>query len=211
MQFKGSDDFNYPVPKNYKGFGIDVSHHQGKINWDTLFHTPLSPAIQFVYAKATEGKDHLDTEWAYNRKELLRKNIKHGAYHFFRPATNPIDQANFFLSHYKSKESDLAPVIDVEIEGTSNEALIQSMSTFLTEVEKRTGKRPIIYTSFHFYRTKFQDHFQEYKFWIAAYSEPFLLPKDERILYWQFTDKGDLPYHKNVKLDLNVSRVSFEK
>lgn len=210
LQFKGSEDFNYAIPKNYKGFGIDVSHHQGKINWDTLFHTSLSPAIQFVYVKATEGKDHLDREWEYNRKELLRKNIKHGAYHFFRPGTNPIDQANHFLNNYRVRETDLAPVLDVEVESASDKELIQNMSIFLNEIEKRTGKRPIIYTSFHFYRTKFQDHFPEYKFWIAAYSEPFLLPKDERILYWQFTDKGDLPYHRNVKLDLNVSRVGFE-
>lgn len=210
LQFRSSSDFNYSIPKNYKGFGIDVSHHQGKINWDTLFAKPLSPAIQFVYAKATEGKDHMDREWAYNRAKLIKKNIKHGAYHFFRPNTNPLEQANHFLNHYKPRVADLAPVLDVEVEAVSDEALLKGMNVFLIEVEKRTGKRPIIYTSFYFYRTKFKDHFEEYKFWIAAYSEPFLLPKDDRILYWQFTDNGDLPFHKNVKIDLNVSRVSFE-
>lgn len=210
LQFKESSDFNYAIPKNYKSFGIDVSHHQGKINWDTLFHSSLTPKIQFVYAKATEGKDHLDREWEFNRKELLRKNIKHGAYHFFRPNTNPSAQAKHFLKHYKSRETDLAPVLDVEVEAISDHVLINNMKIFLSEIEEKTGKRPIIYTSFHFYRTKFQENFQDYKFWIAAYSEPFLLPKDKRILYWQFTDQGDLPFHKNVKLDLNVSRVAFE-
>ncbi|RYM34856.1 hypothetical protein ERX46_05630 [Brumimicrobium glaciale] len=210
LQFKSSDDFNYAIPKNYKGFGIDVSHHQGKINWDTLFSKPLSPTIQFVYAKATEGKDHTDREWGYNRSELIRKKIKHGAYHFFRPETNPLEQVNHFLKQYQPRETDLAPVLDVEIEAISDEVLLENMKIFLVEVEERTGKRPIIYTSFHFYRTKFKNQFEDYKFWIAAYSEPFLLPKDERILYWQFTDQGDLPYHKNVKLDLNVSRVAFD-
>lgn len=211
LQFRSSSDFNYSVPKNYQGFGIDVSHHQGKINWDTLFHKPLSPAIQFVYAKATEGQDHTDREWEYNRTQLIKKNIKHGAYHFFRPGTDPLKQVNHFLKIYKPRETDLAPVLDVEVEAVSDEALIQSMTVFLLEVEKRIGKRPIIYTSFHFYRTKFKNQFEDYKFWVAAYSEPFLLPKDDRILYWQFTDKGDLPYHRKVKLDLNVSRVSFKE
>lgn len=210
LQFRSSDDFNYAVPKNYKGFGIDVSHHQGKINWDTLFHKPLTPAIQFVYAKATEGKGHIDREWEYNRAELIRKNIKHGAYHFFRPATDPLEQAIHFLNIYKPRDTDLAPVLDVEIEAVSDEVLFENMKIFLLEVEEKTGKRPVIYTSFHFYRTKFKNRFEEYKFWVAAYSEPFLLPKDERILHWQFTDKGDLPYHKKVKLDLNVSRVVFD-
>ncbi|PWH86653.1 glycoside hydrolase family 25 protein [Brumimicrobium oceani] len=210
LQFRVSDDFNYSIPKNYSGFGIDVSHHQGKIDWDTLFHRRLSPAIQFVYVKATEGGSHVDGEWNYNRLRLLDKKVKHGAYHFFRPGTPPLDQVDHFLKHYKPLTSDLAPVLDVEIEAVSDQELIRSMGLFLKEVEKRTGKRPMIYTSFHFYRTKFQDVFHDYKFWIAAYSEPFLLPKDERILYWQFTDQADLPFHKNVKLDLNVSRVNFE-
>lgn len=209
LQFKSSEDFNYAIPKNYLGFGIDVSHHQGKIDWDTLFVQTLSPAINFVYVKATEGKDHIDREWEYNRTALLRKEIKHGAYHFFRPGTDPIEQVNHFLKHYKPQVADLAPVLDVEIEGISDQVLIQNVMIFLTELENRTGKRPIIYTSYHFYKTKFQNHFEKYKFWIAAYSEPFLLPKDERILYWQFTDQGDLPFHKGVKVDLNVSRVDF--
>lgn len=209
LQFKSSSDFNHAIPSNYQGFGIDVSHHQGKIDWDTLFARPLSPAIQFVYAKATEGKDHVDREWEYNRAALIRKKVKHGAYHFFRPNTDPIEQVNHFLKHYTPLNDDLAPVLDVEIEGVSDEVLIHNVKIFLKEVEERTGKRPIIYTSFHFYRTKFKNHFEKHKFWIAAYSEPFLLPKDERILHWQFTDKGDLPFHKRVKLDLNVSRVDF--
>ena len=204
LQFKSSSDFNYAIPKNYQGFGIDVSHHQGKINWDTLFALPLSPEIQFVYVKATEGKDHIDREWEYNRAALIKKKVKHGAYHFFRPGTDPIEQVNHFLKVYTPENNDLAPVLDVETEGLNDQILIENVAIFLKELEERTGKRPIIYTSYHFYRTKFHNHFQKYKFWIAAYSEPFLLPKDERILYWQFTDKGDLPFHKGVKLDLNV-------
>ena len=210
LQFKSSDNFNYAIPNNYKGFGIDVSHHQGKINWDTLFSTPISPSIQFVYIKATEGKDHKDREWKYNREQLIKKNIKHGAYHFFRPETDPLEQFNHFLKQYQPRETDLAPVLDVEVEAISDQVLIENMKVFLVEVEKRTGKRPIIYTSYHFYRTKFKNQFKDYKFWIAAYSETFILPIDKRILYWQFTDKGDLPFHKNVKVDLNVSRISFK-
>jgi len=209
LQFKSSKDFNYAIPNNYQSFGIDVSHHQGRINWDTLFAYPLTPPIHFVYLKATEGKDHVDREWEYNRAALLQKKVKHGAYHFFRPGTDPIDQVNHFLKNYAPKPNDLAPVLDIETEGVSDEILLQNVSLFLTELENRTGKRPIIYTSYHFYKTKFQNHFEKHKFWIAAYSEPFLLPKDERILYWQFTDKGELPFHKGVKVDLNVGRVEF--
>nr|WP_299200989.1 GH25 family lysozyme [uncultured Brumimicrobium sp.] len=209
LQYKKSDDFNFPIPTNYNSFGIDISHHQGKINWDTLFSGHISPAIQFVYVKATEGKSHIDHEWEYNRNALLKKKVKHGAYHFFRPEVNAIEQVDHFLKHYHPKNNDLAPVLDVEIEASSDKALIENVGLFLNEVEKRTGKRPLIYTSYHFYKTKFEDQFLNHKFWIARYSKPFLLPSDDRILYWQFTDQADLPFHKGIKVDLNVSSVEF--
>src|SRR5690554_6281727 len=76
LQFNTSDDFNHTIPKNYKGFGIDVSHHQGKVDWNILFSQTLVPQIQFVYIKATEGKDHVDRKWTYNRTALIEKNIK---------------------------------------------------------------------------------------------------------------------------------------
>ncbi|RFC54694.1 glycoside hydrolase family 25 protein [Brumimicrobium aurantiacum] len=210
MQFNNNNQFNQPIPTNYKGFGIDVSHHQGQINWDTLLSRKVTPQIQFVYLKATEGINHVDREWDYNRNKLLDLGIKHGAYHFFRPNIDPVTQAKHFLSNYKPLEKDLTPVLDVEIEGQTDDVLLQDVALFLSTIEKQTGKRPIIYTSFHFYRTKFQDSFLNYKFWIAAYSTPFVLPKDERILYWQFTDQADLPFHRGVKVDLNVSRINFD-
>src|SRR5690554_93446 len=209
LQFKSSKDFNYAIPNNYQSFGIDVSHHQGRINWDTLFAYPLTPPIHFVYLKATEGKDHVDREWEYNRAALLQKKVKHGAYHFFRPEVNAIEQVDHFLKHYQPQNNDLAPVLDVEIEASSDKVLIENVGLFLNEVEKRTGKRPLIYTSYHFYKTKFEDQFLNHKFWIARYSKPFLLPSDDRILYWQFTDQADLPFHKGIKVDLNVSNVEF--
>ncbi|PKR81087.1 glycosyl hydrolase [Brumimicrobium salinarum] len=207
LKFK--NDFNFVIPSNYASFGIDVSHHQGKIDWEALLQEDIQPQIQFIYAKATEGRDHLDSQWEYNRQKLIKLKAKHGAYHFFRPKTDSREQAIFFLKHYNPLPTDLAPVLDVELEGSSDEQLIKDVYTFLKTVEQETGKRPIIYTSYHFYQTKFKNEFQDYKFWIAAYSLPFILPKDKRILYWQFTDQAQLPHHEGIKIDLNVGRVQF--
>jgi hypothetical protein len=41
--------------------GVDVSHHQGAIDWRTL----AADDIAFAYIKATEGTDHVDARFAF--------------------------------------------------------------------------------------------------------------------------------------------------
>lgn len=67
---------------NYsKGFdGIDVSHHNGQIDWKTLRKNNKN--IQFVYVKATEGKNHVDKNYLINASEAHKQKFKVGIYHF---------------------------------------------------------------------------------------------------------------------------------
>ena len=48
--------------------GIDVSHHQGLIDWEAVSATK----VQFVFLKATEGSTHVDRRFARN---LLEQTI----------------------------------------------------------------------------------------------------------------------------------------
>jgi len=197
------------MPDGFTSFGIDVSHHQGKINWERLMRKDgFDSVIQFVYCKATEGMDHIDTQWEYNREELTKLNIAHGAYHFFALETDPTLQAKHFLSQWRKSEFDLPPVLDVEAEGLSDKELIAAMKIWLIEVENKTGMRPIIYTSLHFYETKFAKVFNEYKFWIAAYSRRPHCIEDARILHWQYSEDGKLPRIRE-KVDFNVSKITY--
>ena len=204
-----SVDFNSKIPEGYNSLGIDVSHHQGEINWNSLFDTVrVKPNIDFVYVKATEGKDHLDTQWKYNRKKLIELGINHGAYHFFQSKKLPIPQAKHFLNHWKPNDQDLPPVLDVETEGFDDEDLRHKVKRWVTIVEEQSGMRPIIYTSLSFYQKKFKGHFPNHKFWIASYSRNPKIEKDPAILHWQFTESATLPYHSTL-VDLNVSKLNF--
>src|SRR5574343_1476928 len=61
------------IPAGFPSFGIDISHHQGEIDWDELMVTEhYDTIIQFVYCKATEGSDHIDTQWERNRTILSK-------------------------------------------------------------------------------------------------------------------------------------------
>lgn len=201
--------FRKTVPEGFAAIGIDVSHHQGNIDWEKLFtESGYDSLIYFVYCKATEGHTHIDTKWERNRKALNNLGIPNGAYHFFQPKDPPRPQAAHFLDHWKKRDIDLPPVLDVETEGLSDEDLIAKMKIWLTEIELHSGMRPVIYTSLNFYETKFQDDFKDYKFWIAAYSRKPDCIADERIIHWQYSESGKLPGCKE-KVDINVSKLNF--
>ena len=204
-------NYGVRIPEGFNAIGIDISHHQGTIDWEQLLSATQVNNEQpaFTYLKATEGTDHLDTQWERNRKECIRLSIKHGAYHFFQPKKLPLPQAEHFLLHYQPQSGDLPPVLDVETEGYSDKDLIYKMTRWLEYVEEKTGMRPIIYTSYHFYKTKFKIEFPTYKFWIASYSrKPKGIMENAQIIHWQFTEKAHLPGHQ-VLVDMNVSKVPF--
>jgi lysozyme len=207
--FNVSPSFNIAIPTNKKSVGIDVSHHQGDIAWDKLAAKgAVEPSIDFVFIKATEGLNHIDSDFEYNYTELNKLEIPSGAYHFFLPNRSSIQQANHFLKETERKYFALPPVLDVEIEGTSTTSLTDSVRVWLNHIESKTGKRPLIYCPWHFYNTIFNTNFENYKFWVARYSAQIDFKKHSNIIYWQFTDQADLPYHQ-TKVDVNVSQILF--
>ncbi len=195
------------LPEGFKSYGIDISHHQGEIDWDTFFQQSDS-TIRFIYCKVTEGELLEDRQWPTNHARLSHEKIPHGGYHFFRPSIDPTIQAKHFLKHYKHTEASLPPALDVETEGVSDKVLISNMKTWLNIVEKATGKRPVIYTSYNFYSEKFKHHFDRYKFWVANYSNSSHRFVDEQIIHWQFSETGEVPGIKGF-VDLNYSKIDF--
>lgn len=201
-----STHFHEIIPPGYKSVGLDVSHHQGEIDWDLLFtEKGFDTIIDFVYCKVTEGSDHLDTQWERNRDYLNKHGISNGAYHYFNPKSAPRPQAAFFLETYKIRSIDLPPVLDVEDEGFSDEDLRAKVLIWCEEVKKATGVKPIIYTSLSFYETKFRGKMDGYNFWLAAYSREPQYMTDREVLHWQFSESGRLPGISG-NVDLNVSK-----
>lgn len=204
-----SKSFRETVPEGFASIGIDVSHHQGEIDWEKLMtKSGFDTLIHFVYCKATEGNTHFDRQWVRNRSILNEMGIPNGAYHFFTSKEPAIPQAQHFLNRWVKRDIDLPPVLDVETEGFSDAELIASMKVWLDYVEKMSGMRPIIYTSLNYFETKFQNDFLNYKFWIAAYSKRPACIDDKRIIHWQYSESERLPGIRE-KVDLNVSKLNF--
>ncbi len=196
-----------PLPEGFLSHGIDISHHQGEIDWDE-FSAKMDTTISFVYCKVTEGNSFTDSRWQRNRLELQRKKIKHGGYHFFSPDLSGKTQAAHFLKYYAFSKGDLPPVLDSEEEGLSDELLIASMKEWLVIVEQKIGVRPVIYTSYSLYRDKFKGKFPLHQFWIASYNPDESRVQDPAIIHWQYSDRGSVP-GINCAVDLNFSKIDY--
>src|SRR5690606_37650212 len=62
------------LPEGFSSYGIDISHHQGEIDWDTFFASNDS-IIQFVYCKVSEGESFADRQWSNNRERLISEKM----------------------------------------------------------------------------------------------------------------------------------------
>ena len=182
--------------------GIDISHHQGKINWDDLKFADGGRAVDFVVAKATEGTDHKDKDYASSKAACEKKGIPFGAYHYFKPNVPSGLQASHFVKTAKLGSGDLIPVLDIEEKGLLSAAELRAgVCEWLRAIEGTYGVKPVIYCNLDYYYRYFSTaEFKDYKFWIAAYTRDFLaIP----YVLWQQTDKGILDGIKE-KVDVDI-------
>lgn len=84
-------------PEGYSIRGIDISHHQGEINWDKLSQASMGKEpISFIFIKGTEGTSLLDENFNDNFYQAREHGFLRGVYHFFLPEKSAKEQAEFF-------------------------------------------------------------------------------------------------------------------
>ena len=171
--------------------GVDVSHYQGKINWDKL----ARDGHDFAFIKATEGRDLKDKNFSFNWAEAGRVGMRRGAYHFFRPEVTPVRQAANFFKQVDLQPGDLPPVIDVEDRGVLSAAqLVAAVKEWSELVEAKFGVKPIIYTGQNFYNRFLAGQLDDHPLWLARYDEEAPVTVCGRSFdFWQYTDAGRLP------------------
>lgn len=173
--------------------GIDISHYQGNVFWDAV-EDVSNNKIYYVYLKATEGGDNIDSRYLENITMAKRAGLKVGSYHFYRPRVPQETQLKNFRTQCRPQDQDLIPMIDVEVTGgLSSSALCDSLQKFLKLIETEYKQKPIIYTGQNFYNKHLVGQIDEYKLMVAKYSEPAPGLIDERDIFaWQYTGKGRL-------------------
>ena len=193
-----------------KVVGIDVSHYQGKINWSNVEFVNEKYPIEFVFIRATQGNDKKDSQFDKNWNECKRYNIIRGAYHYYRPNENSLEQAQNFIKNVKLTKGDLPPVLDIEKlpKEQSIDNLKIGLKRFLDKIEEHYEVRPIIYTGEKYYEDFLKDEFSDYTFWIANYN--FIEAEiNADYLIWQFTEQAKIKGIKE-KVDVNIFNGSYE-
>ena len=203
-------DISYP--EGYEIHGIDISHHQGEIDWQTLKDEGMIDKfpVRFIMIKATEGATKIDENFIDNFYQAREYGFTRGAYHFYSVHSPAKAQAEFFIKNVKLESGDLPPVLDVEHKpkNQTDEEFQQSIQLWLNMVEFHYGVKPIIYTYYKFKMKYLNDSvFDDYPYWIAHYYV-------EKVEYqgawkfWQHTDVGKLPGIKG-NVDFNIYNGSF--
>ena len=203
-------DVSYP--EGYEIHGIDISHHQGKIDWQELKDKGVIDKfpIRFVMIKATEGASQIDENFRENFYQAREHGFTRGAYHFYSVHSSAADQARFFIRQVKLENGDLPPVLDVEHKPKkqSDEEFKASVLEWLDIVERHYGVKPIIYTYYKFKTRYLNDPiFDDYPYWIAHYYVD-KVEYDGPWKFWQHTDVGRLPGIKG-DVDFNIYNGSF--
>jgi lysozyme len=187
-----------------KAIGIDVSEYQGNIYWQKVKCIDEVYEINFVLIRATAGKDRVDAQFERNWENVKSKKMIRGAYHYYRPNENSLQQANFFIKNVKLKKGDLPPVLDIEKlpKNQSLDSLKVGLKRWLLRVENYYGVKPIIYSGDKYFTTFLEKQFSDYTFWIANYSV-FDEKIDKSWQFWQFTENANVDGIKG-NVDLNI-------
>jgi len=180
---------NFPSEKDFPVRGIDVSSHQGAIQWALI----PPDQVRFVYIKATEGGDFRDTRFSENWKASADAGFRRGAYHYFTFKTPGLQQAANFMATVPNEPDALPPAIDLEFWGNSSArpsvgGFQRELTAFISALRSFYGREPVIYTAMDFKEYYLRD-FPIPQLWIRSVITVPRLSAGEEWRFWQFSEK----------------------
>ncbi len=203
------------LAQNYEVHGVDVSHYQGTIDWETLSQQNLD----FAVIKATEGSTHIDDRFEENWQAAEQTHLYLGAYHFFSFDSEGDRQAASYIDTVGNLDGKLAPVVDVEYYGNKKNNpparadVVKNLGALLDALEQHYQIKPIIYTTFTVYNDYIKGEFEEYPLWVRSIYCPPEVLFGNKWSFWQYMDTAMLDgYAGDEKyIDVNVFRGTMEE
>jgi lysozyme len=164
--------------------GIDISHHNGIVN----FQKVKESGISFVYIKATEGTTYTDDMFFQNVRGAKAAGLLTGAYHFARCSNDSDDESTHFVSVLRqAPEMDLLPVLDIETTENQSADHIRAFSEhFIAYMQNKMGQKTMVYTGEYFYRDNLAGI--DAPLWIARYGKQPQVSFD----MWQDSESGKI-------------------
>ncbi len=202
--------------------GIDVSSHNGDIDWDDV----AAAGVKFVWIKATEGTTHTNPGFESKFRGARDAGLIVGGYHFSRPDTNTSQKDDVYneaqnylnaMAKVGIRCGDLVPAMDLEAGlKTDDDYNANWALKWLSFVQCSVRARPIVYTAkwaWDLYLRKADEgtlrSLCDYPVWWASYKngdvriEPHTSPLGwDEWQTWQWSGSNSVPGVKG-KCDTN--------
>lgn len=206
----------YKDDKYSSRLGVDVSHHQGKIDWEKVKEDGYEFAIIRIGYRGygTEGTLNLDNRFHENIKDAQRAGLDVGVY-FFAQAINEeeaLEEAEFVLKHLKGYELELPVAYDPEsilydearTDDVTGEQFTKNAKVFCKRIRK-AGYETMIYSNMLWEAYELDlKKLSDYPIWYADYEPLPQTPYD--FVMWQYTSSGTVDGIKG-RVDLNIQFV----
>lgn len=175
------DRTQYPVK------GLDVSHHNGNIDFDKV----VNDSVNFVIIKATDGVGDTDPKLTANYNNAHRAGLDVGVYHFFRYHRDGHAQAKYFMQVIDTLRIDLPVAIDLEDSDneSGHESFIAQRLRNMVDDLKAAGYDVMIYANRDQYNAYIDGRFDDVSIWMASSYAP---KPGERRDIWQHSHKGSV-------------------
>ena len=184
--------------------GIDVSHYQGRIDWQKVADSGKKFAILKCQYEAMSHR--LDETFEYNYAEAGKAGLARGVYIFIASASmaDPKYDAYCLLQHLKGRKLEYGIWLDLEAEvlRSKGKAYIKGLVNIYAEIFRAAGYYVGIYCNRAWYLSYIHDNLKvHFDFWIARY------PREDKGEYnafsslrpgsiavaWQYSSKGKVP------------------
>lgn len=211
--------YKYEDPKLNTQIGIDVSSHNGTIDWDKVKAQGVDFAIIRVgYRGYSEGLLHLDSYFEDNMKGAIKAGLDVGVY-FFSSAISEeeIDEEiEFILDNIKNYTFSYPVIFDLEeVQGEDirtsilNSEKVTKLTRRFVDSIKEAGYTPMIYGNRNWLMGMLDlSQFEDIDKWLALYSDDPNYVYDFKI--WQYSNVGVIDGIIG-NADLNISFKDYKK
>jgi MYXO-CTERM domain-containing protein len=186
--------------------GLDVSYYDDSVDWNVAH----AAGIDFAFIRVTDGTQYKDPTFAAYWAGARAAGVLRGGYQFFRPAEDPIAQADLMLSLMGPVlPGDLPPVLDVETSGGLTQTQVTAaVHAWVDHVTAAIGRAPIVYAGLYSWPdlTGSAD-LTTSPLWLAQYTTaacPNIPAPWTKWMFWQHSNTGVVDGVVSGELDLDV-------
>ena len=196
----------------YAKKGIDVSKHQGKIDWKKV----AEDGVEFAFIRGGlrgygTGEVVADAQFEANIKGAMKNGIAVGVYFFSQAITEEEarEEAAFVLDMVAPYDIELPIVIDVEKVSDSGARMNQisveqrtKNTVAFCEAIREKGYTPMVYHNMEMGALMIDlEALEDYDKWFAYYNPDMYYPYDYKV--WQYSESGKVNGISG-KVDLNL-------